>query len=206
MRGARPGARRRPRTAAGHERPVEGTPADLTPEADPEQVARTICLQQLTLAPRTRAQLEEVLARRDVPDVVAQRVLDRFTEVGLVDDAAYAEAWVRSRHAGRGLARRALAHELRQRGVDDEVAAEAVDTLDPEQERDTARRLVERKAAAMRGLDRAVATRRLVGMLARKGYSSGTAFTVVRDVLNEQAVDEEAAEQPEGDPWEPGEL
>ncbi|MGH3973165.1 MAG: regulatory protein RecX, partial [Pseudonocardiaceae bacterium] len=103
----------------GQKGPTPGSLADATPEADPESVARGLVLRKLTAAPRTRAQLADDLAGRGVPDGVAHRVLDRFTEVGLVDDAAFAESWVRSRHLGRGLSRRALSHELRTKGVDD---------------------------------------------------------------------------------------
>lgn len=151
---------------------------------DPESVARGICLRALTGAPRTRQQLADVLAERGVPDDAAETVLDRFTEVGLIDDAAFARAWVSSRQAGRGLARRALSAELRAKGVEPEVAAEAVSEVDDEDERASARRLVERRAGAMTCLDRATATRRLMGMLARKGYSGGMAAAVVREVLD----------------------
>ena len=112
---------------------------------DPEAVARGLCLRALTGAPKTRQQLADLLAKRDVPDEAAEAVLDRFTEVGLIDDAAFARAWVSSRQAGRGLARRALSAELRAKGVDPEVAAEAVEAVDDDDERAAARRLVERK-------------------------------------------------------------
>jgi len=154
---------------------------------DPESVARGICLRALTGAPRTRQQLADLLAERGVPDDAAETVLDRFTEVGLIDDAAFARAWVSSRQAGRGLARRALSAELRAKGVEPEIAAEAVSEVDDEDERASARRLVERRAGAMTRLDRATATRRLMGMLARKGYSGGMAAAVVREVLDSAA-------------------
>ena len=144
-----------------------------------------MCLRALTGAPKTRQQLAELLAKRDVPVDAAEAVLDRFTEVGLIDDAAFARAWVSSRQAGRGLARRALSAELRAKGVDAEVAAEAVEAVDEDDERVAARRLVERRAGAMRRLDRATATRRLMGMLARKGYNGGLSAVVVREVLDE---------------------
>jgi len=153
--------------------------------ADPEAVARGICLRALTGSPRTRRQLAELLDRGNVPPESAQAVLDRFTEVGLIDDAAFAAAWVTSRQAGRGLAPRALAQELRGKGVDGEVAAAAVAELDPQLEWDTARRLVQRKAPSIRRLDRVTAERRLVGMLARKGYGGGLAGIVVREALDE---------------------
>jgi regulatory protein len=159
----------------------DGPPEEMK---DPESVARGICLRALTGAPKTRQQLADLLAERGVPDDAAETVLDRFTEVGLIDDAAFSRAWVSSRQAGRGLARRALSQELRAKGVDPDVAAEAVGEVDDEDERASARRLVERRAGAMRRLDRATATRRLMGMLARKGYSGGMAAAVVREVLD----------------------
>ena len=97
-------------------------------------MARTILLRRLAAAPRTRAQLAADLAAREVPTAVAERVLDRFAEVGLVDDAAFAETWVRTRHAGRGLSRSALRRELRDKGVDDETVAGAVDAIDVDDE------------------------------------------------------------------------
>jgi regulatory protein len=132
----------------------------------------------------------DLLAARDIPDDAAETVLDRFTEVGLIDDAAFARAWVSSRQAGRGLARRALSAELRAKGVDAEVAAEAVEAVDDDDERETARRLVDRKVGAMRRLDRATATRRLMGMLARKGYNGGLAAAVVREALDADGADD----------------
>src|SRR5689334_1801797 len=162
-----------------------GDPEDAP--GDPEAVARAICLRALTGAPKTRHQLADLLAGRGVPDEAADAVLDRFTEVGLIDDAAFARAWVSSRQAGRGLARRALSAELRAKGVDAEVAAVAVGAVDEDDERTAARRLVERKVPAMRRLDRATASRRLVAMLARKGYGGGLAAAVIREALDADA-------------------
>ncbi|MFC5752519.1 regulatory protein RecX [Actinomadura rugatobispora] len=163
---------------------------------DPEKWAREVCLRALERGPRTRAQLAEALRRKEVPDEVAERVLGRFTEVGLIDDEAFAQSWVQSRHNGRGLARRALAAELRRRGVAEETVNDAVETLDAEQEEETARRLIARKAAATRGVEPGKRMRRLVGVLARKGYPPGTAYRVVREVLDEEGADVE--EPPEG--------
>src|SRR6478672_309301 len=166
---------------------VPGSPEDDLLR-DPESVARGLCLRALTGAPKTRQQLADLLAQRGVPEEAAETVLDRFTEVGLIDDAAYARAWVSSRQAGRGLARRALSAELRAKGVDPEVAAEAVEAVDDDDEREAARRLVERRLRGMARLDRVTATRRLVGMLARKGYSGGLAAAVVREALDRLPV------------------
>jgi regulatory protein len=172
------------------EPPAEGE-VDLGPEADPESVGRKILLDQLTGRARSRADLAKKLAERNVPDDVALGLLDRFEEVGLIDDAAFAREWVAQRQEGRGLARRALAQELRRKGIDDELAREALDTVDPEDEVEAARLLVQRKLRSMRGLDQQVAIRRLVGMLARKGYSSGVSFRVVREELDADLNDPE---------------
>jgi regulatory protein len=168
----------------------EGEAAPKEP-TDPVARAKALCLRLLTGSSRTRKQLADAMRKRDIPDEVAEEVLSRFEEVGLIDDAAFADAWVESRHRGRGLARRALAMELRSRGVDNEVVAEAVARLDPEREAGTARELVGRKLRSTRGLDRQVRIRRLAGMLARRGYSEGLALRVVREALDTEGADDE---------------
>ena len=85
-------------------------------------MARKILLDQLTGRARSRHELADKLRGKDVPDEIATRLLDRFEEVGLVDDAAFAQAWVSGRQQGKGLAPRALAQELRRKGIDDETA------------------------------------------------------------------------------------
>ncbi|MEV0227499.1 recombination regulator RecX [Streptomyces sp. NPDC050704] len=161
------------------------------PPGDPVERARAICLRLLTGTPRTRKQLADALRKREIPDDVADAVLSRFEEVGLINDSAFADAWVESRHHGRGLARRALARELRTKGVDSALIDEAVGQLDSEQEETTARELVARKLRSTRGLDRDKRIRRLAGMLARKGYSEGMALRLVREALEEEGEDTE---------------
>ncbi|PYC71926.1 RecX family transcriptional regulator [Micromonospora arborensis] len=169
------------------------------PPRDESEVAREICLRQLAVRPRTRAELAGALAKRGISEEVSAEVLDRYDEVGIIDDAAFARAWVSSRHAGRGLARRALANELRRKGVDGEVATEALGELDEETEADTARGLVERKLRTARGEPDAI-FRRLVGMLARKGYPPGVAIRAVKDALAAQSAEAaEFAEQIDAD-------
>ena len=94
-----------------------------------------------------------------MPDDVATRLLDRFEEVGLVDDDAFARSWVASRQPGKGLARRALAQELRRKGIDDEVAREALDEIDPADEEAAARALVRKKLRSLARVDDTIATR-----------------------------------------------
>ena len=176
-----------------------GTPSSSRAEkaespGDPVERARAICLRLLTGTPRTRKQLADALRKREIPDEAADEVLSRFEEVGLINDAAFADAWVDSRHRGRGLARQALARELRTKGVDSTLIDEAIAQLDSDQEEATARELVARKLRATRGLDRDKRIRRLAGMLARKGYSQGTALRVVRQALEEEGEEDEGTE------------
>ncbi|MER7440911.1 regulatory protein RecX [Micromonospora avicenniae] len=192
-----------PRPRRGHRgRAEEPDPTEATapvPPRDEAEVAREICLRQLAVRPRTRAELAGALAKRGISEEVAAQVLDRYDEVGIIDDAAFARAWVSSRHTGRGLARRALANELRQRGVDGDVASEALGELSEETEAETARALVERKLRTARGEPDAV-FRRLVGMLARKGYPPGVAIRAVKDALAAQSAEAaEFAEQIDAD-------
>ncbi|MEP6852206.1 MAG: regulatory protein RecX [bacterium] len=158
---------------------------------DPEAVARTLCLRQLDVRARTRAELERYLAGKGVPEEPAGRVLDRFVELGLVDDRALAAAFVEAAHRYQGLARRGLAVKLRRRGVDDAVVAEAVAVIDGEQEANAARALAQRRLRSLSDLDRTVQVRRLVGLLARKGYPSGLAYRVVREVVGAAPPDTE---------------
>lgn len=139
-----------------------------------------MCLRLLTARARTRAELVGQLAKRGYPDDVSNRVLNRLGEVGLVDDAEFAENWVRSRRVNAGKGRRALAAELRTKGVDDDVISAALDGIDAAAERATAVGLV-RKRLRRENLDgdEAKVSRRLLGMLAGRGYSQTMAFDVV---------------------------
>jgi regulatory protein len=164
-------------------------PRDLVgdgPDADAEEVARKILLRRLSDRPRTRSELATALARKGVPDDIAQSLLDRFEAVGLVDDQEFARSWVQSRLTGKGLARRSLGAELRRKGVDGETVRTVLAEVDPDDEEAAARQLVRRKSPSMERLDVTVRMRRLTSMLARKGYPPGMAFRVVRE---EQAPD-----------------
>jgi regulatory protein len=165
---------------------AEGRPAE---GRDPESRARQICLRLLTIAPRTRAQLAQAMHRGGVPDEAAEAVLNRFTDAGLIDDAAFARAWVESRHHSRGLSKRSLSAELRRHGVQNDEIREAVDALDPEQEVGTARRLVERKLASNRGRPAEARARQAAGMLARKGYPPGLAFRLIREIMQQEGAE-----------------
>lgn len=176
--------------AAAEEREAEPRPAGRA-----EAEAHRIALDALSRAARTRGQLESLLHRKGVAPQAAGAVLDRFEEVGLVDDVGYAESFVESRHRVRGQGGRALSAELRRRGVADEVVADAVAALDPEREYETACRIARARYARMPSVPPEVKLRRLAGFLARKGYSGAIVSRAVRQVIQDAADEErEAAE------------
>jgi regulatory protein len=163
----------------------ESSDGEQTRDRAREEQARDLCLRLLTARARTRAELEGRLATRGYPEKVSAKVLDRLAEVGLIDDADFAEQWVRSRRLNAGKGKRALAAELRNKGVDNEVITAALADIDTGAERQRAEQLVADKLRRekLTDADDAKVARRLVGMLARRGYSQSMAFDVVKVAL-----------------------
>ncbi|HVV08669.1 regulatory protein RecX [Amycolatopsis sp.] len=157
-------------------------PAELPPE-EAWKKAKEVCFDLLAVRARTKDELRKALRRKGFDDELAERMVGKLDSSGLVDDAAFAEQWVRSRHAYQGLARTALVAELKRKGVDNEVAAKAAGEIDRESEEHKARELVRKRLRSMTTVDEQTATRRLLGTLARKGYPQGLAYAVVRDEL-----------------------
>ena len=149
-----------------------------------ETQAKDLCLRLLTDRARSRAELSERLAKKGYSAEIAERVLDRLTEVGLVNDADFAQQWVHSRHTYSGKGKRALALELRRKGIGQEDATEALAQIDSEDERARATELVAKKLRTVSADDRDRAVRRLVSMLARRGFPQGMAFEVVKEQLD----------------------
>ncbi|ALE91690.1 RecX family transcriptional regulator [Arthrobacter alpinus] len=167
-------------------------------DANPASTARAIVLRQLTNSPKSRHQLAQKLAERDIPRDVIQTVLDRFEEINLIDDTEFAQLWVRSRARNKSLARGSLKRELEEKGIAPELVEDALSQVSDADEDAGARALVQRKLGAAKNLaDRAERdkfTRRWVAMLARKGYSPSLAFVVVGQVIDEALADEPSFE------------
>ncbi|NYE69338.1 regulatory protein RecX [Microlunatus parietis] len=174
----RPGRRRRT------EEPAERHDG---PDADPEATARSIVLRKLTGQARTRQELADALADRDVPDDAAGAVLDRMEEVGLVDDRGFARDWVESRQSRRQLSRSAIRRELTAKGVDRDHIDEALAEVDDSDELGAARALAEKKVRSMSKLEPQVRYRRLAGALARRGFPSHVTTQVLDEVLSDQS-------------------
>jgi regulatory protein len=155
-------------------------PLPSTSEPSRDEQARTLCLRLLTARARTRAELAGQLAKRGYPDDVSTRVLDRLADVGLVDDVDFAEQWVHSRRVNAGKGKRALAAELHTKGVDNDVIASVLSDINPDAERDRAEELVRKKLRRENLSDDDLRLRRrLVAMLARRGYGQTMAYDVV---------------------------
>jgi regulatory protein len=163
-------------------------PAELTPD-EAWKKAKGICFDLLAARPRTKDELRQALRRKGFDEELRERLLGKLDDANLVDDAAFAEHWVRSRHTHQGLARSALVAELKRKGVDGEIASQAAGEIDRETEEQRARELVRKRMRSMTTLDEQAATRRLLGTLARKGYPQGLAYAVVRDELKNAGAD-----------------
>ena len=161
------------------------TPTGKDPEADPYTVARTIALRKLTVQARTRHELDQTLRAKQVPEQVGREVLDRLTDVGLVDDAAFARDWVASRQRRRHLSRSALKRELGVKGVSREDIDAALEPVDADAEFASALDLATRKLRQLADLTPEVRYRRLAGLLSRRGFGSGTTSRVLAEVLGE---------------------
>jgi len=148
-------------------------------EPSREEQARALCLRLLTARARTRAELAGQLAKRGYPDDVSTRVLDRLSDVGLVDDGGFAEQWVHSRRANAGKGKRALAAELHTKGVDNDVITSVLGGINPAAERGRAEELVRKKLRRENLSDELRVSRRLVAMLARRGFTQSMAYDVV---------------------------
>jgi len=163
------------------------TPVDeMTPE-ELSSLAKEIVIRKLSERAHSRGELAQALAKKQVPEGVADATLAKFEVAGLIDDEEFARSWVQARQRGKGLSSRALANELRTKGLDDDLAKEVIGEIDPDVEVEAAHRLVRARLRSLSRYDEATKIRRLTGLLARKGYPSQLAFAVVREELGTEA-------------------
>lgn len=153
-------------------------------DADPLVVARRIALAKLATRAHSVDELRVALAKKNVPTEVIDQLLGRFAEVGLVNDADFAEQWVSARHQNRHASRTVLRRELRAKGVGDDDIEAALRPIDADAELAAAERIAEKKLRSLRGLPAQVATRRLAGALARRGFPPGVVADVARRAID----------------------
>ena len=156
-------------------------------ETDPYTRAKTILYNQLAYSAKTRGQLRKKLQAEGFDAELIEPLLDKFEAAKLIDDAEYAQTFVAQKSRTKKLSRAALRRELAERGVRGEEAENALAQRTDEQEREDAAELVCKKLRPGMDLsDRAEkdrVTRRLLGMLARRGYSSSVSMSVIREEL-----------------------
>lgn len=186
-----------PAEASGGQRRQRKPKLDELPHDEQVDRAKTTILNILSMVAKTQSQLEQRLAEKGYSPAVIGEAIERMVEVGIIDDASFARNYASSRHQGRGLAKRAISRELHQKGIDQETIEEALEGVDPDAERERAIQLVRKKAPSTAGLEPQARVRRLVGMLARKGYPGNIAFSVVKEVLAEEDPEIENIENPE---------
>ena len=131
------------------------------------------------------------MAKKAVPEAIIEAVLDRFEEVGLVDDAQFAGLWVEGQQR-RMKSTRALKQELRLKGVDAEVVDEALSGTADDADYRAALALAQKKVRTMGALEPHVRYRRLAGALARRGFAPGLCHRVVSEVTEDADDDGEA--------------
>jgi regulatory protein len=154
-------------------------------EIEAADAAKQVLLRRLSHAPRTRKELAKDLKDKDISDEVANVALDRFEEVGLINDQALASSYVSSQHERKGLGKNALRQQLRAKGVSDDVALEAISQISDDQEFQAAFALACKKIRSLQRDDAKTQLRKIVGVLARKGYSSNLAFRVAKEVITD---------------------
>lgn len=173
----------------------EGSPRSLSPQRQAdrmaqrqadriaqrqEQKARNVLLYQLSRSAKTAKQCRDILEKREIDTEIAESVIQRYIEVGLIDDASVAGVIVNSRRKYKGLAKSAIKRELSEKGIEDSLIEQAVAELDPEAELAAATELAEKRISRLAGLEPAVRNRRLMGYLARKGYTSAQIIPAIK--------------------------
>ncbi len=151
-----------------------------TTEGDPAARARDIALRILTGAPHSAISLRDKLIKRDVSPGIADHVIRRYREVGLLDDSELAVTIARTRHRERGHARRLIALELLRKGFEAADVEEALGQISDQDEEHAAYSLAVKRWRRLAGLPAEVRARRLVAMLGRKGYALSMAYGLVK--------------------------
>ena len=184
-----------PRNAASGNEDAESETPEPTPELTTEQaerLCRETALRLLSTRARSRHEIEENLRGKELPAEAITHVMDRFEEVGLIDDEAFAQAWVESRNRSKGYASARLAQELRRKGIAEEHIAAALEQLDGDDLRAQAENLALKRLGysdlppdryGPDRKEREKVMRRIVSHLQRKGYAPGVCMAATRSAM-----------------------
>ncbi len=145
---------------------------------DEEEKAYERALNYLSYRPRSEREIRHNLYKKDVDGEIVDRVIERLTQAGLLDDTAFARYWVDNRVRFKPRGARALRYELRQKGVSDAIIDQVLQDFDDEE---NARRAAEAGARRLSHLKRGDFERKLQAYLARRGFS----YTVIKPLVEE---------------------
>lgn len=160
-------------------------PEQIPEEIDQNQIAKQVLLRRLSNAPRTRKELAQDLKKKKIEEDIAQIALDRFEELGLINDQTFSENYVSTTHERRKLGKKALKQQLRSKGVSEEIAIQAISQISEDDEFKAALALALKKIRSIQKDDPQSQIRKIVGLLARKGYSSTLSFQIAKEVVND---------------------
>jgi regulatory protein len=150
--------------------------------SDEREVAYQRAIQFMNYRPRTESEIRQNLQKHAVPETVQEEVLQRLQQAGLLDDRRFADAWVENRTDLHPRSRRALAYELKQRGIDQQLIQQSLEQVDDDQ---AAYQAALRQSRKLRDLDWQDFRKKMVGFLARRGFNYETSALVVKRVWNE---------------------
>ncbi len=146
--------------------------------------AKNAAYRHLMYRPRSRAEVEQRLTEKGFAGPVVRSVLSDLERLGYIDDREFARQWAASRVKLRGIGRRRIEQELRNKGVGRESIREALgQAFEDSSEIDIARREAEKKARSLNRFEPEVRRRRLAGFLERRGFSSDIIRVIMHDVL-----------------------
>lgn len=167
------------RGGSSRRKDVDESPRVLSPERQ-EQRARNVLLYQLARSAKSAHQLRQILEKREIDAEIAEAVIQRFIEVGLIDDKQYAETIVNSRRKFKGASKSVIKRELVEKGIGTALIDEAVSQITAEDELETATELALNRVTRLANLEREVRFRRLHGYLSRKGYGSSVVLAACK--------------------------
>lgn len=145
--------------------------------------AKNRALNMLSVRDYSRADLHEKLLTKEHPEDAVEVVLTKLERAGLINDAEYAKNFVRVQRENRALSKMALKRELGKKGIAESYISQAVDDVADEHE--VAFGIAMKKARSTVGLPRETRMRRILGMLARRGFAQGLSMDVTRRALDE---------------------
>ena len=146
----------------------------------------SVVMRRLNAAPRSRGELSKYLMAKAFEPTLIEKVLDRVSSMGYIDDVAFAQEWVRSRHRSRGLASSVLKRELINKDIDLQVIEGALEQLTAADSSERAYELAAKKYRSLMSVDHAVAVRRIASLLQRKGYPPATCFQIAKETVGAQ--------------------